>query len=83
MRIFDDIFWTTIFWFQVCTFPSSCIVKYLSTEISKVFDNYRQVSSEFMTNSIELQMLSEDAASETRTKVSKTSLMRALSFKTY
>ena len=35
-----------------------------------------------MTNSIELQMLSEDAASSARTKVSKTSTMRALSFKT-
>ena len=28
LRIFDDIFWVTIFWFQVCTFPSSYIVKY-------------------------------------------------------
>ena len=32
-----------------------------------------------MTNSIELQMLSEDGVRQTRTKVSK----RALSFKTY
>ena len=39
------------------------IVKYHSIEISKVFDNYRIISSEFMTNSIELQMLSEDATS--------------------
>ena len=39
------------------------IVKYYATELSKVFNNYRQISSEFMTNSIELQMLSEDAAS--------------------
>ena len=40
------------------------IVKYCATEISKVFDNYRQISSEFMTNSIELQMLSEDVAKQ-------------------
>ena len=39
------------------------IVKYRASEISKVFDNYRQISSGFMTNSIELHMLSEDAAS--------------------
>ena len=39
------------------------IVKYYATGISTVFNNYRQISSEFMTNSIELQMLSEDAAS--------------------
>ena len=39
------------------------IVKYRVTEISKVFYKYRQISLEFMTNSIELQMLSEDAAS--------------------
>ena len=25
---FDDIFWATIFWFQMCTLPSSYIVKY-------------------------------------------------------
>ena len=43
--------------------------------MSKVFNNYRQMSSEFMTNSIELQMLAEDAASYTKTKSSKTSLM--------
>ena len=42
---------------------STRIVKYCSTEISKVFENYPQISSEFMTNSIELQILSEDAAS--------------------
>ena len=35
------------------------IVKYRATEILKVFNNYRQISSEFMTNSIELQMLSD------------------------
>ena len=51
------------------------IVKYCATEMSKVFNNYRQMSSEFMTNSIELQMLAEDAASYTKTKSSKTSLM--------
>ena len=69
MRIFDDIFWVTIFWFQVCMFLSSYIVKYRymlpdivkyrATEILKVFNNYRQISSEFMTNSIKLQMLSD------------------------
>ena len=57
------IFWATIFWFQVWTFPSSYIVKYRATKTSKVFDNYCQISSEFMTDSIELQILSEDAAS--------------------
>ena len=72
MRIFDNIFWATIFLFQVCTFPSSYIVKYIwispdivkyrLTETSKIFDNYLQISSEFMTNFIEVQMLSEDAA---------------------
>ena len=35
-----------------------------------------------MTNSRELQMLLEDATDQTKTKVSKTRLMRALSFKT-
>ena len=39
------------------------IVKYCAIEIPKVFNNYCQISSEFMTNSTELQMLSEDAAS--------------------
>ena len=73
MRIFDNIFWAVISWFQVQTLPSSYIAKYryispdivkfCVTKISNVFNNYRQISSEFMTNSIELQMLSEDAAS--------------------
>ena len=68
MRIFDNIFWATISWFQAWTFPSSSyivryreispdIVKYWATERSKVFHNYRQISSEFMTNFIEFQML--------------------------
>ena len=38
------------------------LVKYRATEISKVFDNYRQKSSELLTNFIEFQFLSEDAA---------------------
>ena len=32
------------------------IVKYCATEISKISNSYRQISSEFMTNSIELQI---------------------------
>ena len=36
-----------------------------------------------MTNSIELKLLSEDAASQTKTKVRKTSLMRASVLKHY
>ena len=44
------------------------IAKYCACEISKVFNNYLQISSEFIANSIELQMLLEDAASETKTK---------------
>ena len=51
------------------------IVKYRSTQISKVFDKYRQISSRFMTYSIEFQMLSKDAASKIATQVSKTSVM--------
>ena len=38
-------------------------MKYRASEISKVFNNYRQILSGFMTNSIETNMLSEDAAS--------------------
>ena len=34
-----------------------------------------------MTNSVELQILSEDAASSTKAKVNKTNLMRAHRFK--
>ena len=93
MWIFVDNFLETIFRFQVFMFSSSYIVKccsispdivkYRSTEISKVFYKYRQISFEFMTNSIEIQMLSKYAASEKRTKVSRTSLVRALSFRTY
>ena len=37
------------------------VLSYCVTEISKVFNNYHQISSEFMTSSIEVQMLSEDA----------------------
>ena len=51
------------------------IVKYRSTQISKVFDKYRQISSRFMTYSIEFQMLSEDAASKITTQVTKKSVM--------
>ena len=43
------------------------IVKYRQvslTQISKVFDKYRQISSRFMTYSIEFQMLSKDASDE-------------------
>ena len=43
------------------TFRSSYIVKYRATEMSKDFD--RQISLEFMSNSMELQMLTEDATS--------------------
>ena len=56
---------------QVWTFLSSNIdklslniVKYRSTQISKFFDKYRQMSSRFRTYSIEFQMLSKDAVSE-------------------
>ena len=51
------------------------ITKYRSTQISKVFDKYRQISSRFMTYSIEFQMLSKKAASKITTQVSKTSVM--------
>ena len=57
-RYLTIYFWATIFWFQMWTFPSSYIIKYRSispdivrhhtTEIAKVFDNYRQISLEFM-----------------------------------
>ena len=36
---------------------SSNTVTYRSTQISKVFDNYHQISSGLMTNSLEFQML--------------------------
>ena len=51
------------------------IVKYRSTQISKAFDKYRQISSRFMTYSIEFQMLSKDAASKITTQVSKTGVV--------
>ena len=38
------------------------------------------MSSKFIANSIELQILLEDVTSYTKTKVKKTSLMGALSF---
>ena len=47
------------------------IVKYRPTQISKVFDKYRQISSRFMTHSIEFQMLTKDAASKIKTKKKK------------
>ena len=43
--------------------------------MSKVFDKYRQISSRFMTYSIEFQMLSKDAACKITTQVRKTSVM--------
>lgn len=49
------------------------IAKYRSTQMSNIFDNHRQKSSGFMTNSIEIQMLSLSSYSI---------LMRALSFNT-
>ena len=71
MTILDDIFWTIIFWFQCKKFLSSNIaklslniVKYHSTQMSKVFDKYRQILSRFMLYSIEFQMISKDAASK-------------------
>ena len=57
------------------------IVKYRSTQISKVFDKYRQISSRFITYSIELQMLSKDAASEIKTQMTKINVMRVFSLK--
>ena len=47
------------------------IVKYRSTQISKVFDKYRQISSRFMTYSTEFQMLSKDAACEIKLRWAK------------
>ena len=67
MRIFDNIFWATISGFKCERFRRhiwSNIVKYRqyrATETSKTFDNYRQITSGFMINSIELHTLSEDA----------------------
>ena len=49
-------------------------VKYRSTRISKVFDNYYQISSEFMTYAIEFHMFSKDPASKKK--------QRCASFKT-
>ena len=51
------------------------ITKYRSIQISIVFDKYRQVSSRFITYSIEFQMLSKGTASKITTQVSKTSVM--------
>ena len=51
------------------------ITKYRSTQISKVFDKYRQISSRFMMYSIKFQMLSKDAASKITTQVRKTGAM--------
>ena len=45
-------------------------VKYRSTRISKVFDNYYQISSEFVTYAIEFH-ISKDPASKKKTNVSK------------
>ena len=63
MRIFDDIFGRQFFVVIYRQISLNIAVKYRLTEISKVFYNYREISSDFMTNSIELQMLSEDATS--------------------
>ena len=52
------------------------IVKYRSTQISKVFDKYRQISLRFMTDSVEFQTISKDAVSERKLQVSKISVMR-------
>ena len=85
MAIFDDIFWAIIFWLQCerfCRQISLNIVKYRSTQISKVFDKYRQISSMLMTYSIEFQVISKDAASKVKNEVSnKTSLIRVFSLK--
>ena len=51
------------------------MTKYRSTQISKVFDKYSQISSRFMTYSTEFQKLSKDAASKITIQVSKTSVM--------
>ena len=51
------------------------ITKYRSIQISIVFDKYRQVSSRFITYSIEFQILSKGTASKITTQVSKTSVM--------
>ena len=58
------------------------IVKYRLSQVSKVFDKYRQISSRFMTYSIEFQMLSKDAASKIKIQMSKISVMRVFSLKT-
>ena len=63
MRIFDDIFGRQFFVVIYRQISLNIAVKYRLTEISKIFYNYREISSDFMTNSIELQMLSEDATS--------------------
>ena len=88
MAVFVDIFWATIFWFQAWTFSSSNtsdIVKYCQTSFNSntnIFYNYRQMLWGLRIYFIKFQMLSKDAASKTKTEVSKTSLMRTLSFKT-
>ena len=63
MRIFDDIFGRQFFVVIYRQISLNIAVKYRLTEISKNFYNYGEISSDFMTNSIELQMLSEDATS--------------------
>ena len=88
MTIFEDIFWAIIFWLQCelfCRQVSPNIVKYRQISFnskSKVFDKYRQISSIFMTYSIELQVISKDAASKIKNEETKTSLMQVFSLKT-
>ena len=60
------------------------IAKYCSIQISKVFDNYRQISPAFMTNSVEFRMLQNNnlkisfVESKISTKVVRTCSYRSL-----
>ena len=47
------------------------IVKYRSTPISNIFDKYCQITSRFMTHSIEFQVFSKDATSKVKTQWAK------------
>ena len=60
------------------------IVKYRqnrSTQISKIFDKYRQISPRFMTHSIEFKMLSKDAASKIKNSDEQNKCNESFQFK--
>ena len=88
MVIFDDIFGrqfsgsnlnVSIFRYCQISLHYAKYCEYCSTQISKVIGNYRQISSRSMTCSIVIHVI-KYVVSERKTKIRKTSFLRAFSF---